>query len=93
MNSNKAIEGVLNKYTITEECLETKYHFPKEDYDKLSIVMIYLNKEYDINDDKHDLTEMLYILFQADMPAEDKKYQLSENYGIMMTRAIDEPTI
>ena len=55
--------------------------------------MIYLNKEYDINDDKHDLTEMLYILFQADMPAKDKKYQLSENYGIMMTRAIDEPTI
>ena len=51
--------------------------------------MIYLNKEYDINDDKHDLSEMLYILFQADMPAEDKKYQLSENYGIMMTRAID----
>ena len=33
---------------------------------------------------------MLYILFQADMPAEDKKYQLSENYGIMMTRAIDK---
>ena len=24
------------------------------------------------------------------MPAQDKKYQLSENYGIMMTRAIDK---
>ena len=93
MNPSKAMEGVFNEYTISEKCLRKKYHIPKTDYDKLSIVMIYLNKEYDINDDKHDLTEMLYILFQADMPAQDKKYQLSENYGIMMTRAIDEPTI
>ena len=90
MNPSKAMEGVFNEYTINERCLRKKYHIPKTDYDKLSIVMIYLNKEYDINDDKHDLTEMLYILFQADMPAEDKKYQLIENYGIMMTRAIDE---
>ena len=93
MNPSKAMEGVFNEYTISERCLRKKYHIPKTDYDKLSIVMIYLNKEYDINDDKHDLTEMLYILFQADMPAKDKKYQLIENYGIMMTRAIDEPTI
>ena len=90
MNPSKAMEGVFNEYTINERCLRKKYHIPKTDYDKLSIVMIYLNKEYDINDDKHDLTEMLYILFQADMPAEDKKYQLSVNYGIMMTRAIDK---
>ena len=90
MNPSKAMEGVFNEYTISERCLRKKYHIPKTDYDKLSIVMIYLNKEYDINDDKHDLTEMLYILFRADMPAEDKKYQLSENYGIMMTRAIDK---
>ncbi len=90
MNPCKAMEGVFNEYTISERCLRKKYHIPKTDYDKLSIVMIYLNKEYDINDDKHDLTEMLYILFQANMPAEDKKYQLSENYGIMMTRAIDK---
>ena len=90
MNPSKAMEGVFNEYSINERCLRKKYHIPKTDYDKLSIVMIYLNKEYDINDDKHDLTEMLYILFQANMPAEDKKYQLSENYGIMMTRAIDK---
>ena len=90
MNPSKALEGVFNEYTISEKCLKKKYHIPKTDYDKLCVVMIYLNKEYDINDDKHDLTEMLYILFQADIPAQDKKYQLSENYGIMMTRAIDE---
>ncbi len=90
MNSSKAMEGVLNKYTITEECLETKYHFPKEDYDKLSVVMIYLKREYDIKDNKNGMMKMLNLLFKAKMPAEDKKYQLSKNYGIMMTRAIDE---
>ncbi len=89
-NPNKALEGVFNEYTISERCLKKEYHIPKTDYDKLSIVMIYLNKKYDINDDKHDLSEMLYILFQADMPAEDKKYQLTENYGIMMTRVIEK---
>ena len=90
MNSNKAMEGVLNKYTITEECLETEYRFPKEDYDKLSIVMIYPKREYDIKDNKNGMMKMLNLLFKARMPAEDKKYQLSKDYGIMMTRAIDE---
>ena len=88
MNSNKAMEGVLNKYTITEECLETKYQFPKEDYDKLCVVMIYPNSEYDIKDDKNSMMKMLNLLFKAKMSAEDKKYQLGKNYGIMMTRAI-----
>ena len=30
------------------------------------------------------------VLFKAKMPAEDKRYQLSNNYSIIMTRAIDE---
>ncbi len=88
MNSSKAMEGVLNKYTITEECLETKYQFPKADYDKLCVVMIYPNSEYDIKDDKNSMMKMLNLLFKAKMSAEDKKYQLGKNYGIMMTRAI-----
>ena len=90
MNSAKRTEGVLNKYVIKEECLKTKYHFPKSDYDKLSIVMIYPNSEYDIHDDEYSLMEMLYILFKANLSPQDKKYQLKENYGIMMSREIDK---
>ncbi len=90
MNASKAMEGVLNKYTITEECLETEFHFPKEDYDKLSVVMIYPKREYDIKDDKNGMMKMLNLLFKAKMSAQDKKYQLSRYYGIMMTRAIDK---
>ena len=34
------------------------------------------------------MMKMLNLLFKAKMSAEDKKYQLGKNYGIMMTRAI-----
>ncbi len=85
MNSKKATEGVMNQYKITEECLKRTYYFPKETYDKLAIIMIYPNSKYDINDDTYSLMEMLHLLFKSKMPAEEKKCQLEENYGIMMT--------
>ena len=90
MNSSKQTEGVFNKYTIKEECFEKEYHFPIEEYDKLSVVMIYPNSGYDLNDQEHSLMEMLYILFKAKMTPSDKKCQLEKNYGIMMTKQIDE---
>ena len=70
--------------------METKYHFLKEDYDMLSVVMICPKREYDIKYNKNGMMKMLNLLFKAKMPAEDKKYQLSQNYGIMMTRAIEK---
>ena len=86
MNSKKATEGVMNQYSINETCLKRACHFPKETYDKLAIIMIYPNSNYDMNDDKYDLMELLHILFKADMTAKEKKCQLEKNYGIMMTK-------
>ena len=86
MNSNKATEGVMNQYSISETCLKRACHFPKETYDKLAIIMIYPKSKYDMNDDKYDLMELLYILFKAEMTAHEKKCQLEQNYGIMMTK-------
>ena len=86
MNSNKATEGVMNQYSISETCLKRACHFPKETYDKLAIIMIYPNSNYDMNDDKYDLMELLHILFKAKMTAKEKKCQLEKNYGIMMTK-------
>ncbi len=88
MNSAKKKEGVFNQYTIKEECLRKTYHFPKEDYDKLSIIMLYPNNEYDKNEEADSFMNMLYILFKAEMTPEDKKYQLCENYGILMTKEL-----
>ena len=86
MNSKKATEGVINQYSISEKCLKRVYHFAKEEYDKLTIIMIYPNSKYDVNDDKYDLMEMLHILFKAKMTTQEKKCQLEKNYGIMMTK-------
>ncbi len=85
MNSKKATEGVMNQYSISEKCLKRAYHFSKEEYDKLTIIMIYPNSKYDVNDDKYSLMEMLHILLKAKMTATEKKCQLEQNYGIMMT--------
>ncbi len=76
----------MNQYEIRETCLKRVCHFPKEEYDKLAIIMIYPNSNYDMNDDKYDLTELLHILFKAKMTAPEKKCQLEKNYGIMMTK-------
>ena len=86
MNSKKATEGVMNQYAISETCLKGVCHFAKETYDKLAIIMIYPKSNYDMNDDKYDLMELLHILFKADMTAKEKKCQLEKNYGIMMTK-------
>ena len=76
----------MNQYSINETCLKRACHFPKETYDKLTIIMIYPKSKYDMNDDKYDLMELLHILFKADMTAQEKKCQLEKNYGIMMTK-------
>lgn len=86
MNSKKATEGVMNQYAISETCLKGVCHFAKETYDKLAIIMIYPKSNYDMNDDKYDLMELLHILFKAEISAKEKKCQLEKNYGIMMTK-------
>ena len=90
MNSKKATEGVMNQYSISEKCLKRVYHFAKEEYDKLTIIMIYPNSKYDVNDDNYSLMEMLHILFKAKMTTHEKKRQLEENYGIMMTKETEQ---
>lgn len=90
MDAKKELEGVFNEYTIKENCRLKEYHFPKEHYDKLSVIMIHPESIYDVSDEDHSFMELLHILFKADMPPEDKKMQLSENYGILMTRKIAE---
>lgn len=90
MDAPEEKEGVFNKYMIKEECSQKEYHALKEEYDKLSIITIYLGKKYDMSDDEQKLMNLLYTLFKADMDAEDKKAHLTKNYGILMTRMIAE---
>ncbi len=90
MNSKKATEGVMNQYSISETCLKRVYHFPKEAYDKLTVIMIYPNSKYDVNDENYSLMELLHILFKAEISAKEKKCQLEKNYGIMMIKETEQ---
>ena len=79
--------GVMNRYSLHEEHLETAYAFPKKHYDLMNIVMIYPPKEVE---DIHDGTFMtlLYILFTSGMDSTRKKEILTKNYGIPMTKEL-----
>ncbi len=52
--------------------------------------MIYPNNEYDESEDADSFMKLLYILFKAEMTPEEMKYQLTENYGIIMTEELAE---
>ena len=89
MHSPQAMAGVMNHYTIKEECIHKAYHFPIEDYDKLSVVMIYPSQIADGDAGIKRLMNLLYLLFKARKPYADKAYELREKYGIMMTREME----
>lgn len=85
-NPNKKMGGIVNTYTIKEDCLGKDIKENKEAYDLLQVVILYPEQEYNYSDDEHSLLEFLNILFMANMNAKDRKMQLSENYGIMVSK-------
>ena len=82
----------VNVYSIQEQCIgkRNQWKAPKEEYDLLTVVMYYLNSEYEYEDEDHSLLEMLNILLIEDMSAKEKKEKLHNNYGIIITKEIDE---
>ena len=91
---------VINVYAINEHCLRKRWRAPKEQYDLMSMVMIYpdgstqrakpTRGERVKRDDADNLLEMLDILFSVELSAKDKKSQLSEKCGILMTQDIEK---
>lgn len=60
-----------------------------DNYDLMTVIMVYPGKDYDYNDQDHSLQELLNILFMSKLSAEERKQQLAENYGIQMTKEIE----
>ena len=89
-NHSEDKDDVINYYAIKEECKGNEWHSPKDDYDLIQAIMIYPSKDYDYYDNKHDLLEMLNILFVSTLSAKEKKRLLTQNYGIKMTQKLDE---
>ncbi|RGC22316.1 hypothetical protein DXA09_09565 [Absiella sp. AM54-8XD] len=57
----------------------------------MELIMLYPGTQYDYDQgEKHGLLEMLNILFTMKISAEEKKRLLEKNYGIIMTKNMDE---
>ena len=90
INHPEQKDDVINMYSIKESSLSDKVWEEKADnYDLMTAIMVYPGKDYDYNDQDHSLQELLNILFMSKLSAEERKRQLTENYGIQMTKEIE----
>ena len=90
LNHDKTKDDSITKYYVTEECVQNEATNPKESYDLFTVVMLYPSKEYNYEDGKSSLLEMLNVLFSSELSANFKKEKLIHDYGILMTKEIDE---
>ena len=74
------------RYYIEAEPLVGDYVVKKEDYDLLSVVMIYLDRNCDEIED--DLLGFLDVLFSSDRSLDEKRDILEKRYGVPMTEEI-----
>lgn len=74
------------RYYIEAEPLVGDYVAKKEDYDLLSVVMIYLDRNCDEIED--DLLGFLDVLFSSDRSLDEKRDILEKRYGVPMTEEI-----
>ena len=102
MYEHQAKNDVINTYKIQETCETKIWHATKEDYDLITVIMVYPKKEgirkaQDIpnaveqeDENKQRLLKLLKILFIKNLAVEDKKEQLQKTYGILMEKEIDK---
>ena len=90
----KEKDDAINVYSFNENCMSKKWNAPIEDYDLMNAVMIYPGRESmqeaDLEYKDCTLLEMLKILFISKLNAEDKKMQLNNKYGIIMTKDMEK---
>ena len=84
INPNKEARNVINRYELQEECLFGDFHFPKESYDKMCIVMACLGAK----DSKNDFVRLFSSIFNAKVPTTEK-LQLAQECGITITKEIE----
>ena len=90
LNTTKDKENTVNRYDFTETRILGKYSNPKSYYDMLSVVMVYPGKEYNLEDDNHNILEMLSILFSEEMEFSQKKMYLTRDYDIIMSEELEK---
>lgn len=76
--------GVCNVYEMKEKCLTKEFHFPKEQYDNFSMMMVCLQD----NNSENELVRLFSSVFDSDMTVEQKLHTVRES-GIKVTTGIE----
>ena len=82
MNAPNFIGNAVAEYSIKKQDIIEEIPDVKEDYDKMSILMVYLNGTKKGKDKGEGFIRLLNTLLAPDMTAEEKGKVLSEEYGI-----------
>ena len=80
-------QNTVARYTLREEVLAGDYREKPENYDLLTVVMLYLGQEQSETDS--DILRLLNVLFGTESDAARKKAYLSSEFGIPMTEKMN----
>jgi len=89
MNSPSYIGNAISEYSITKRDIVPGIPDVAEDYDKLSVVVICLNRKV-IDKEINELIGILNTLFDEDMSAAAKKQVLNKEYDMVVGRDVEE---
>ena len=84
MNHTNEKNHIIKHYRITEE-EGVGYKNPKESYDLMDVVMVYVNKNYDYDEDDRSLDRLLHIVLGKQLTAQEKIEQLRKYYDILIS--------
>lgn len=92
MNHTTEKDNVFNVYSIKETGIFGDWKAKEKDYDLLNVIMLYPPKQEEENEitPQQKLLNFLSILFVSEADKDEKKDKLYSDYGIIMTRKIEQ---
>lgn len=87
-NTDYSRSGTINEYVFTEKCRLGSFHEEQDTYDLMKIVVMRLGPKGENSGD--DAIRLLSKLFTPNRTAEEKKKVLTEEFGISMTREVEQ---
>lgn len=85
------MKHTMREYSITENCKAGNVQEQAENYDLLSAVMICLGEASE-EAESQKVIDLLNILLASEMDVKEKKKHLEQDFGIKMTKQLEEET-
>ncbi len=85
MSHARVKDNAVNAYRIAENQIYGRYKSPRQDYDVLQVVMVYINTVFEYEEEDRSMQKLIHILLGKDLNIREKKRYLTEDYGILIT--------